>query len=147
MILLLDDESARRAELAGGKASELARLISRGHPVPQGFCVTTRAFSHFIESAELGDKLARVHGDEAFRDFAALTRELEALQTVIRAAALPAGVAGEIETLLTRLESMFGPETRWAVRSSAVAEDLAGASFAGQYDTILGVREIGRAHV
>ncbi len=140
MILLLDDETARRAELSGGKASELARLISRGHPVPQGFCVTTRAFSHFIEAADLGAKLNRIHADEAFKDFATLTQELETLQNEIRAKPLPGTLAAGIGELLTRLEASFGPETRWAVRSSAVAEDLAGASFAGQYDTILGVR-------
>ncbi|MFD4630141.1 rifamycin-inactivating phosphotransferase [Streptomyces sp. NPDC058284] len=126
----------------GGKGAHLGAL-SRidGVDVPAGFCVTTDAFRRIVAEAPsldaLLEELSRVDPDdrEALRTLAAGIRE------VIEGTALPADLAAAITHELDRL----GEQSPCAVRSSATAEDLPTASFAGQQDTYLNV--VGRAAV
>ena len=97
----------------GSKAANLAALANAGFPVPDGFVLTTVAFERFLSSTGLG-----VDTDPA----------------AVAAAPLPTEVAEALRAALAMLGD--GP---LAVRSSAVAEDRAEASFAGQYETILDV--------
>jgi pyruvate,water dikinase len=125
-----------RAALVGGKGAvlgELARID--GIRVPAGFCVTTDAFQRIVADApsihDRVDRLSRLTPDD--RDAigalsADLRRELEGMS-------IPEDVASEITQALARL----GEQAAYAVRSSATAEDLPTASFAGQYDTYLNV--------
>jgi pyruvate,water dikinase len=112
--LELGAEEARSSDTAGGKAARLADLARAGFPVPPGFVVTTTAFARLLD----GQGPAFTPTPEALRN-APVPPDVEA---AIRAALTPWG------------------ETPMAVRSSAVAEDLPGASFAGQYETVLDVR-------
>jgi rifampicin phosphotransferase len=122
--------------LAGGKAAhlgELARLD--GVRVPAGFCVTTDAFRRALARSPsldaLLDRLAGVGAEEA-----EAIRTLSAeIRDAIEAIAMPAEVATAIEGALARL----GEDAACAVRSSATAEDLPTASFAGQQDSYLNV--------
>ncbi len=114
MIVWTDDERAFEPSHAGSKASALARLAARGFPVPRGFVVTTEAFDAFLTCNALGDSASE--------------REVEACK-------LPTPVVDAITNALGALGD--GPV---AVRSSAEAEDLGDASFAGQYETVLDVR-------
>lgn len=121
----------------GGKGANLAWMARAGLPVPPGFCVTTAAFARFLaghpDLEPLWAALDAVRPDDVdgARGVAADVRAaLEALP-------LPPDVASAVRDAWLGLD---GPAHAWAVRSSATAEDLPGASFAGQHDTHLAVR-------
>ncbi len=107
----------------GGKAANLGELMRAGLPVPPGFVVTTDAYAQVARLAGL---------PELFADGSA---EPEALREAIRSVGMPADIGEAITAAYRRL----GAEVPVAVRSSATAEDLPGAAFAGQQDTYLNV--------
>lgn len=113
LILNLNSTDAHDAALAGAKGASLARLISAGHPVPRGFVITTRAFQSVVES--LSPRRNR--------------------RTALLSAPLPEELTAAI---LKAHRSLQGRAV--SVRSSSNAEDLADASFAGQYESFLNVR-------
>jgi pyruvate,water dikinase len=113
-VLKLRDVSRRHIDRAGVKAANLGELASAGFPVPEGFVVTTAAFARFL-------------ADNALQP--------DSSPDTVAGGVLPADVA----TALIRAAESLG-DGPLAVRSSGVAEDLPGASFAGQYVTILDVR-------
>jgi pyruvate,water dikinase len=136
---VLDFQEIDRARIAavGGKGAHLGELSRiEGVRVPAGFCVTTEAFRRILADApsihERLDRLSRLEADdrEAIRALAAEIRD------EIEAIAIPQELAAEI----TRALAQLGEQAACAVRSSATAEDLPGASFAGQQDTYLNVR-------
>jgi phosphoenolpyruvate synthase/pyruvate phosphate dikinase len=122
--------------VVGGKGAHLRELSQiEGIRVPPGFCVTTNAFRRIMAEApsidDLLDRLSRLNpGDrEAIRKLSAeIRRTLEGI-------AIPDDVAAAITLALARL----GEQAAYAVRSSATAEDLPTASFAGQHDTFLNI--------
>ncbi|EIW19774.1 MULTISPECIES: phosphoenolpyruvate synthase [Pelosinus] len=125
--------------VVGGKGANLGEL-SRidGIRVPEGFCVTTEAYKRTIgqtsEFDALLDQLAQLRADERQR-IAEISGEIRRIIEAIP-------IAGEIEEEIIRYIAKLGEETAYAVRSSATAEDLPNASFAGQQDTYLNI--IGR---
>jgi hypothetical protein len=119
---------------AGGKAANLGELIRAGLPVPPGVCVTTAAYDLAAAQADLGpllENLAAVPADQPSGQ-ASLAG---ALRARILAAPVPQPVALSVRAALATMR----PDTPLAVRSSATAEDLPFASFAGQQDTFLNV--------
>ncbi|MFI5934636.1 rifamycin-inactivating phosphotransferase [Actinoplanes sp. NPDC051494] len=128
----LHDVDATRVALAGGKGAQLGELTRiDGIRVPPGFCVTTDAYRRVMadtpEIGDLIDRLSRLAADD--RD---AIRTLSAgIRRAIEDAAVPADVAAAITGAVT--------EDAYAVRSSATAEDLPTASFAGQQDSFLDV--------
>lgn len=127
-----------RADLAvaGGKAANLGELIRAGFPVPDGFVVTTDAYADVLDALDLHAAIlalvpADAPGDGSGQDEAYATAA-EAIADLITARPVPDAVAARITAAYRALGD--GPV---AVRSSATAEDLAGASFAGQQDTYL----------
>jgi rifampicin phosphotransferase len=120
----------------GGKAANLGALTRAEVPVPQGFCITTRAFDRFIASLPEPDlHFASLDALDGSSVDAARTAA-ESMRSALAALVIPEDVARAIVTAWRAL----GPEHSLAVRSSATAEDLPGASFAGQQDTFLNVR-------
>ncbi|MEM7433809.1 MAG: PEP/pyruvate-binding domain-containing protein [Myxococcota bacterium] len=119
-VLDLVTEEARSRETAGSKGAALAQLIHEGFAVPTGFVVTTHAF----------DALARATSGREGSSPSPLR---------LGSAQLPSGIRNDIAQRRTILEDAT-PGLRFAVRSSAVAEDTSEASFAGQYQTLLGVK-------
>src|SRR6059058_856094 len=122
--------------LVGGKGANLGEMTRAGLPVPPGFCVTTTAYAQVAEGAELAtilEELANARADD--------TARLAALATAARAGLLAAPVPPAIITALTEAYQELGKgrASPVAVRSSATAEDLPFASFAGQQDTYLNV--------
>ncbi len=136
MIIDLKEHKAEECRLCGGKGSELASLIAAGLPVPSGFVITTNAFNTFVEQSGLNIELSKILNDTTSTNIEILESKIKPLQEHICSSALPQKVS---QQLREHLEGQPGASERWAVRSSAVAEDTTGASFAGQYDTILGV--------
>ena len=121
--------------LVGGKGANLGEMTNAGIPVPQGFIVTAAAYFDFIEKANLSGKIKTllepvdVHDSKQLQDVAA------EVQKVIQDATMPAEIAEEIEQGYVKMGKGLV-----AVRSSATAEDLPEASFAGQQATFLNVQ-------
>jgi pyruvate,water dikinase len=138
--LTLDDIS-----LVGGKNASLGEMVRELGPlgvrVPDGFAVTADAFRELLEApgvrAALREALGRLQAD----DVNSLRAAGAAARKAIREAPVPEGLASELGEAYAQLSRMAGEEeTDVAVRSSATAEDLPGASFAGQQETYLNVR-------
>jgi rifampicin phosphotransferase len=126
-----DEDTAR----VGGKAANLGRLARAGVPVPPGFCLTTAAFDSFL--AHLPDAPARFAALEALdgQSIEEAREAAEAMRRALEALAVPE----EVAAALVVAGRALGLEHPLAVRSSATAEDLPGASFAGQQDSYLNV--------
>jgi rifampicin phosphotransferase len=135
-VLDLRDVDKTQVATAGGKGALLGELSRiEGIGVPGGFCVTSDAFRRALAQApsiqERLERLSRLEVDE--RDaIAALSAEIRG---AVEASAMPEDVASAISDALAR----HGEQRAYAVRSSATAEDLPSASFAGQHDTYLNV--------
>ena len=131
-ILKLDAEALSLAD-AGGKGTNLNRLIRAGLPVPPGFVISTVAYRHFVVKNELQaeiELLSRVGDDPAA--YEAASRQIRDL---FAAAVIP----DELATAVGQAVGAFG-DRALAARSSATAEDLPEASFAGQQESYLNVR-------
>ncbi|MEU3170331.1 PEP/pyruvate-binding domain-containing protein [Streptosporangium sp. NPDC006930] len=129
LILTFDDIGAEMLPLVGGKAANLGVLTTAGLPVPPGLCVTTEAYRRVTERAGLEDVLAALATTSA-GDVPALNALAAKARELVLAAPVPDDIARAVR------DSAAGPV---AVRSSATAEDLPDASFAGQQDTYLNV--------
>jgi phosphohistidine swiveling domain-containing protein len=138
--LTLDFAQIARGDLAqvGGKAANLGALTKAGVVVPPGFCVTTSAFDRFIASLAATDADARFAALDALDgdSVEAARTAAESMRQALDALPVPTEVARAVASAWQAL----GAEHALAVRSSATAEDLPGASFAGQQDTYLNVR-------
>ena len=129
----LRSTEARSRTRCGGKGAGIATLAGEAMPVPEGFVVTTDAFAVLLETKGLLTACDELHAAEPARQV-----ELgERLQRRILATDFPAAIEDEVSLKLDGYDD--DGRALWAVRSSAVAEDTADASFAGQYDTVLGV--------
>ena len=122
----------------GPKAVSLGRLIGHGLPVPPGFCITTVAWREHLDVNRLAETIRRLLDAASQADPEHVRRHLAALRRAVVDAPVPERVRHEIET---HYRSLAAPLT--AVRSSATAEDMPGQSFAGQHETVLGVRDAG----
>jgi pyruvate,water dikinase len=134
---LLDlDSPEATLERVGGKGASLARMAAAGLPVPHGFHITTDAYRRFVEENHLGDGILSAATQAQANDPASLEHASEQIQSPFAQGAIPVEIA---ETIRRRYSEM-GADTPVAVRSSATAEDLPDASFAGQLETYLNVR-------
>ena len=120
---------------AGGKGANLGELVRAGFPVPPGFVVTTNAYAAFVDANGLGPAILELAGRPA-PDPAALEATAAEIRRRFVAGTIPEPLGREI----VRAYDGLGAGRAVAVRSSATAEDLAEASFAGQQDTYLNVR-------
>ncbi len=120
----------------GGKGANLAWMARAGLPVPPGFCVTTAAYAAFLEHAD-ADTLFGALNALAPDDVAGVRRVAAEVRAALGRLPVPEVVAAAV---LEAWRALDGDAHAWAVRSSATAEDLPDASFAGQQDTYLNVR-------
>ncbi len=120
----------------GGKGANLGEMTQSGFPVPGGFVVTSSAYKHMIEVNNLEDKIKAVLKDLDVEDSSALNRASKEVQRIIEQSPFPK----EIEEQVFKAYDKLGDNPWVAVRSSATAEDLPQASFAGQQETYLNVR-------
>ncbi len=131
-------------EVVGGKNASLGEMISQlsasGVRVPGGFATTAHAFRRFLQEGDLArrisDRLAALDVD----DVRALALAGAEIRSWVAAAAFPTDLEAAIRVEFARLDADSGGS--YAVRSSATAEDLPDASFAGQQETFLNVRGI-----
>lgn len=136
--MIVDFSQVRPEDLGrvGGKGLNLGALTRTGFPVPPGFCITTDAFSAFIAGGAQMDALYAALDAIEPGDIAAARAVGARVREALAAVPLPDSVSTSALAAFTRI----GREHAYAVRSSATAEDLPGASFAGQQDTFLNVR-------
>lgn len=138
LVLGLSGINASMLSRVGGKAANLGELLSAGLPAPEGFCLTTEAYRQATVPLGLEDVHRTLHATAA-DDLVTLARLAGRARGLITAAELPAGIAGEVQAAYAGLGGADRPDVPVAVRSSATAEDLPFASFAGQQDTYLNV--------
>lgn len=143
MVLWFDDINKEDVPLVGGKSASLGEMTSRTQvPVPYGFATTAHAYRYFIEKTGLGEKIAALIAElDDVEDSRKLRDVTAAIRQAIMAAHMPAELAAEIAAAYRELAKRAGEANPYvAVRSSATAEDLPDASFAGQQDTYLNVQ-------
>ena len=130
--------------LVGGKNASLGEMYrelgTRGVKIPNGFAATAEAYWHVIDSAGILDELKKVMTGLDKANLADLAIRGKKARDLIIGAGIPDDLWAEIETAYDRLCEQYGPDIDVAVRSSATAEDLPTASFAGQQETYLNIR-------
>lgn len=135
-ILFFEQVDRSSLPFVGGKGANLGELSKAGFPVPSGFCVTTHAYREFIatssEMALLMEALNAINPSDLNQ-----LRELgKRIRTHLHQLEIPVQLRNEI----VHAWKSLGKEYAYAIRSSATAEDLPTASFAGQQDTYLNIR-------
>src|SRR4051794_14073921 len=135
-VLGFEEIDQTQAAVVGGKGAHLGELSRiEGIRVPPGFCVTTDAFRRIItEASSINDRLDRLSRLDP-DDREGIRRLSAEIRRTLEGIAIPDDLAAAITLALARL----GEQVAYAVRSSATAEDLPTASFAGQQDTYLNV--------
>jgi rifampicin phosphotransferase len=139
-IVWFTDPKATDKSLVGGKGANLAVLTQASFPVPAGFCVTTAAYAAFVAGAGLGPELARLIDEFDYDDPERLEKVTSEMRDLITDTDMPAPLADAVGAAYGAL----GSDRYVAVRSSATAEDLAEASFAGLHDSFLDVQGAGQ---
>ncbi|MFX1587262.1 MAG: phosphoenolpyruvate synthase [Promethearchaeota archaeon] len=154
-IKFFDDVRSKDVGLVGGKNSSLGELLSFGIPVPLGFAVTALAYDYILETNyfrikdeeislkeyikrniyEISDELTK----EDIKSIEKVDKICADIRYSIEQAKIPDSLADEILDAYFKLIARIGEDTTFAVRSSATAEDLPDASFAGQQDTHLNI--------
>lgn len=139
-ILNIDEVNKENIQLVGGKGANLGELISNGYPVPAGFCISVEAYKSFIEYYSLQERIDQIISEIDWDN----PNDIEQKSSLIRSFILEKELLGEIENEVIEaylaLENKSANEAYVAVRSSATAEDLPDASFAGQQETFLYVK-------
>jgi len=125
--------------IAGGKAANLGELTSAGFDVPPGFVLTTGSYDRYVEHNRLAKVISDSLKDLDVNSDAALQEASQAIRGAFEGGEIPKDLEKEIKEEYKRLGK--GKYPLVAVRSSATAEDLPTASFAGQQDTYLNVSE------
>lgn len=136
LILLLGSSAATLA-IVGGKGENLSRLTRAGFPVPPGFVVSTAAYRAFLRANDLQPRIVALAKKESEADVGEVSA---AIRRLFEGGSIPSRLANEIRRAYSALCPDGEAPIPLAVRSSATAEDLPGASFAGQQETYLNVR-------
>ena len=144
-VLWFDEIGMTDLPAVGGKNASLGEMVSHlsalGVRVPGGFATTADAYRRFLAHDGLGDQIAALLRDLDTDDVAALTRVGGEIRASIERHPLPEDLEIDIRTAYDRLlhDDADPDAVTWAVRSSATAEDLPDASFAGQQETFLNI--------
>jgi pyruvate,water dikinase len=138
------DLSMKDLPLVGGKNASLGEMVrelsSLGVNVPDGFAVTASAYEKIIEDNNVKTELHSLLDDLDKNDIDELARVGHRAREIVFGASMPTDVEEELRASWRALVAAEGKDLSVAVRSSATAEDLPGASFAGQHDTFLNIR-------
>jgi len=141
LIIPFSEIRATDLPLVGGKGANLGEMTYAGFPIPTGFCLTTIAFKKFIESSLLADDIYKTLDTITSNDLEKVRIVGQELRQKLLEVPLPKEIAAVFRTHWQE----SGANLAYSVRSSATAEDLPDASFAGQQDTYLNV--IGEANL
>src|ERR687890_883985 len=136
-----DEIGKQDIALVGGKGANLGELSRAGLPVPPGYVVTTAAYDTFVEVSGIKGEVVALASATRAEDPAGFEEVSEGIRALFSGGKVPEEIADEIRAAYQELGE--DGDIAVAVRSSATAEDLAGASFAGQQETYLNVRGAG----
>lgn len=137
MLVWLDDVRKTDVATVGGKGASLGEMCSAGIPLPRGFCLTANAYRLFIEEGGLTGTLSQALDAPGVRAGEPLA--CEAASSHIRARLDVSPIPSRLADVVRAAYAQLGETAKVAVRSSATAEDLPDASFAGQQETFLNV--------
>lgn len=142
LILRFDEIKIEDTPLVGGKNAALGEMYSALTPlginIPNGFAITAASYDYFIKENNLKEKIDEILKDLNTKSVADLQEKGEKIRSLILKGTLPPVLKTQIEKAYEHLTKNSNSDV--AVRSSATAEDLPGASFAGQQETFLNVR-------
>jgi pyruvate, water dikinase len=152
----LSELSKKDTPIAGGKGANLGEMYNSGFPVPPAFVITTKAFHYFIEKTAIRDQINQMLSKIDLNDTEQLTKKAEEIRNLIVSTKMPEDLEKEIlesyDTFNIDLDGMKDSPNALAimktarepvfvsVRSSATAEDLGDASFAGQQESFINVK-------
>ncbi|MBI3027048.1 phosphoenolpyruvate synthase [Candidatus Woesearchaeota archaeon] len=143
-VLWFDELAIDDVALVGGKNASLGEmhrnLAKGGVKIPNGFAVTAYAYDYFLEKAGIKEDIRKILQGLDTSSIRNLTERGRKVRETILKSELPKELKEEIAKSYKKLCSQYGPNTDVAVRSSATAEDLPDASFAGQQETFLNIR-------
>jgi pyruvate,water dikinase len=144
LILWLEEVGLNNLGEVGGKNASLGEMIrqltAKGIQVPLGFATTAKAYRYFIQAANLEGKLRQLFADLDIENISNLQQRGKQARTLILNTPFPIELETAISQAYSQLCDRYGQNTDVAIRSSATAEDLPDASFAGQQDTYLNIR-------
>ncbi|HOR32573.1 MAG TPA: PEP/pyruvate-binding domain-containing protein, partial [Syntrophales bacterium] len=144
LVIWFDELQLKDIPEVGGKNASLGEmrqnLQKKGVNIPDGYAVTAHAYRYLIESAGIWDKIKEILKDLDTHDIRNLSARGRKVRSLIYNAKMPGDLRDEIVKAYRRLCEEYGENTDVAVRSSATAEDLPDASFAGQQETFLNIR-------
>ncbi len=145
-ILWFDDILIEDVALIGGKNASLGemyqKLTSKGVDVPHGFAITSYAYRHLIKTAGIENDVIEAMAGLDTHDMKNLQERGEKVRGIIRNAEFPDDLRQAIIEAYKKMEEEYGSDVDVAVRSSATAEDLPDASFAGQQESFLNIRGV-----
>jgi pyruvate,water dikinase len=143
LILWFDEIGIDDVPLVGGKNASLGEmyqhLTGKGVAVPHGFAITAYAYRYLLQEAGIEAEIRQVLSDLDTEDMANLAERGEKCRDIIRNAPFPDTLRDAIIEAYQKMEAEYGENCDVAVRSSATAEDLPDASFAGQQETYLNI--------
>lgn len=144
LVLWFEAVGSKDVGLVGGKNSSLGEMIQQLQPqgvnVPGGFATTAHAYRYFVESAGLEAKLRDIFADLDTDDLANLQTRGRQARALVMNTPFPQDLQAAIAAAYETMGERYGADSSVAVRSSATAEDLPEASFAGQQETYLNVQ-------
>lgn len=142
-VIWLNQLGINDIDIVGGKNASLGEMIQNlgnlGVNVPGGFATTSSAYRSFLEHDNLGNRINALLDALDVDDIKELAKTGTKIRDWIMQIPLPDALEKDINDAYAKLEEEYGTEVTWAVRSSATAEDLPDASFAGQQETFLNV--------
>ncbi len=140
-VKFLKEMSKKDLAIAGGKGANLAEMYNIGLPVPNAFVVTAQAYKYFLEKTKLNNTIMEILKNTDVNDNEQLQKNTKRIRELIEKTKMPEEIEKEIEEAYKKLSKQYNVKEEWVVaRSSATAEDLPGASFAGQQLTVLNIR-------
>ncbi|MHA1754415.1 MAG: phosphoenolpyruvate synthase [Candidatus Odinarchaeia archaeon] len=139
IILWFEELTKDDIPYVGGKCANLGELTRAGAPTPKGFAVTAYAYKIFIEKTGLKDKINSILDNIDEYDINKLEDTSKEIREIVESTPIPKELEKAILDAYAKLEEKTRKNVRLSIRSSATAEDLPGASFAGQQDTFLNV--------
>ncbi len=165
-VVWFDEVDKNDIPLVGGKGANLGEMVNSNFPIPYGFIITSKAYFYFIEKNKLKDKILSILKNLNYENHHELQQVSSEIKKLIRNAHIPDNLINQIyyyyEHLLAKEEAFFNKKSSSinyalskiktiysppfvAIRSSATAEDLPNASFAGQQETFLNIK--GETHL
>ena len=141
-IQFFDDQRSGDIAFLGGKCASLVALTAAEMPVPPGFAVTTTAFDEFIDGAGLAAPIEQLLADVDAEAVSDVDRVSAQIRDWLCSHPMPGRIRDDFAVAYDQLQARFARPVPVAVRSSATAEDLPDASFAGQQDTYLWLTDL-----